>query len=124
MCGLPTWLDVEITRSEGVSFRVSLQGRALCCETWSGEGARTTTLAHPSSLNWREFLSALEEVKLWEWEPEYANNVSDGSHWYVEIVAPGRQVNSSGTGAYPAGEAFPHFCQALQNLLITYNIDI
>jgi len=118
MCGLPTWMDITIEPKDGVSLRVTQQGRALAYKQWSNDGAPETTMIAPSPQQWREFVAALEEIKLRHWETEYtAAGGSSGMRWYIEIVAPGLLINTEGNGAFPEGDAFPRFHAALQRLL-------
>ena len=118
MCGLPTWIDITIEPRDGESLRVTQQGRSLAYTTCSNDNAPETARITPSPQQWREFLSALEAIKIRQWEPEYlAADGSAGIRWYIEIVAPGLLINTSGHGAFPEGDAFPRFHAALQRLL-------
>lgn len=118
MCGLPNWVEVAVERAAGPSYRVTLQGRALDYATWRDDGAPVTLRVHPTPQDWRDFLTALEAVGLWQWAPEYTNPApAAGIRWYIELAAPGRQINTAGTDAYPPADAFPRFCAAVQALL-------
>ncbi|MHB0938451.1 MAG: hypothetical protein ACYDCO_11955 [Armatimonadota bacterium] len=118
MCGLPTWIDIAIEPLEGESLRVTQQGKALAYQRCSNGRAPETARITPSPQQWREFLAVLEEIKLRHWQPQYtAEDGSADRRWYIEIVAPGLLINTSGHGAFPEGDAFPRFHAALQRLL-------
>ncbi len=119
MCGLPNWLEMAIERTVGPSYRVSMEGRVLLYEALPGDGTRVLARVRPTAQEWRDFMLALEAVDLWHWAAEYRDGDSPtpATRWYIELTAPGRQLNTAGADAYPTNEAFPRFCAALRVLL-------
>jgi len=117
MCGLPTWFEAAIERDDGPSFRVTLQGRTLAYTAWNDDGEPITIQVSPPPQAWRDFLTALEALALWQWTPQYGATATPVTRWYIELAAPGRQINTAGADAFPVGDAFPGFCAALRILL-------
>jgi len=118
MCGLPHWVEISITRTDGPSYQVTLEGRTLTYQQWMSEAPRQTEQLHPAPREWREFLSALEAVDIRQWDSEYPAATPDPAvRWYIELAAPGYLLNTSGADVYPPGEAFPRFCEAMRALL-------
>lgn len=120
MCGMPSWVDITIERPDGPSYRMTLERSTLeyqASPTGKLNGSPTERLRpHPQA--WREFLTALEAAGARQWELEYTDpHSTDPTRWSVEIVTLSGQVSSSGTGAYPPGEAFLRLCEAASVLL-------
>jgi len=119
MCGLPNWLDVSLERVGGPCYRVVMEGMALEYQAspCGPDQYGATERIRPRGQAWRDFLTALEAISFWQWQPEYQGGGADGVRWSIEIAQHYRTTASSGINAYPDGEAFPQFCAALSALI-------
>jgi hypothetical protein len=75
----------------------------------------------PDSKKWQRFWKRIDAIGVWNWDSRYENPyVMDGTSWLVDIMYNGKHVSSSGSNAYPGGEAtkdFDLFLQAIRDLI-------
>ena len=65
------------------------------------------SLPTPSDLQWKAFWFLLEQSGARNWEMTYSNpNIEDGIGWDFKLTAPGLQIESSGSNAYPGSDSF------------------
>jgi hypothetical protein len=75
--------------------------------------------------DWNRFWRALETAGVWQWKGRYENlDVLDGTQWSLKIKRRDRNVECSGSNAYPGSDTpdysptgeFGCFIQAVRNL--------
>lgn len=117
MCGLPSWLDVVVERAEGPCYRVTLEMMALeyAASAHGPNNYNPAERIRPRAEAWREFLTALEAAKVWQWAPAYTGSEDTGLRWSVEMAQHFRNLTVSGTNTLPPG--FDQFCAAMRGLL-------
>lgn len=77
-----------------------LRWRDCYCDAW-------ISLPSPSSLQWKAFWFLLEQSGARKWEMNYSNPIiEDGIGWDFKLNAPGLQIESSGSNAYPGSDSF------------------
>ena len=56
-----------------------------------------------SAAQWRIFWLTLNHVKVWRWDEVYSPDciVCDGTSWNLKIKYRGKEIESSGSNAYP-----------------------
>ncbi len=65
------------------------------------------TLPAPTQLQWKAFFFLLEQSGARNWEISYSNpNIVDGIGWDFKLTAPGLQIETSGSNAYPGSDSF------------------
>lgn len=65
------------------------------------------SLPTPSDLQWKAFWFLLEQSGARNWDTDYSNpNILDGIGWDFKLTAPGLQIESSGSNAYPGSDSF------------------
>lgn len=65
------------------------------------------TLPAPTQLQWKAFFFLLEQSGARNWEISYSNpNIEDGIGWDFKLTAPGLQIETSGSNAYPSSDSF------------------
>jgi hypothetical protein len=63
-------------------------------------------LPTPSDLQWQAFWLLLEQSGVQNWESEYSNpSILDGIGWDFKLTAPGLQIETSGSNAYPGSDS-------------------
>jgi hypothetical protein len=63
-------------------------------------------LPTPSDLQWKSFWLLLDQSGVRNWESEYSNEgVMDGTVWEFKLTAPGLQIETSGSNAYPGSDS-------------------
>ena len=61
----------------------------------------------PSEIQWKAFLLLLEQSGVRNWDHDYNNpNILDGIGWDFKLAAPGLQIETSGSNAYPGSDSF------------------
>ena len=84
---------------------------------WSGKkselrwkdyyGDAWISLPTPTDLQWKAFWLLLEQSGARNWDTDYSNpNILDGIGWDFKLTAPGLQIESSGSNAYPGSDSF------------------
>jgi hypothetical protein len=64
-------------------------------------------LPTPTPLQWKAFWLLLEQSGARNWDADYSNpNILDGIGWDFKLTAPGLQIESSGSNAYPGSDSF------------------
>ena len=70
-------------------------------------GDAWNSLPTPSDLQWKAFWFLLEQSGARNWDTDYSNpNILDGIGWDFKLTAPGLQIESSGSNAYPGSDSF------------------
>lgn len=65
------------------------------------------SLPAPTPLQWKAFWFLLEQSGVRNWEMAYSNpNIEDGIGWDFKLTAPGLQIETSGSNAYPGSDSF------------------
>jgi hypothetical protein len=65
------------------------------------------SLPTPTPLQWKAFWLLLEQSGARNWEMSYSNpNIEDGIGWDFKLTAPGLQIETSGSNAYPGSDSF------------------
>jgi len=56
-----------------------------------------------TAAQWRVFWITLNHAKVWRWDEEYSPDciVCDGTSWNLKIKYRGKEIESSGSNAYP-----------------------
>ncbi len=82
-----------------------------------------TVSLQPDDKEWEKFWSKLDEIGIWEWNPEYSNpDIMDGTNWSVEINRGDQSVDSQGSNCFPGNCSeddsgpFGQFCEAVSKL--------
>ncbi len=57
----------------------------------------------PTVKQWASFREVLEQLKAWNWQPEYEPPIAeaDGTKWTLLIIYPDRKIMSQGENKYP-----------------------
>jgi hypothetical protein len=114
----PSLLRLYIGGFLGPSYTVTWQGSGLLYEPDS-------LWLEPTDREWEQFWDRCDELRVWDWKPEYhaSSPVMDGTSWEVHIVCRRGSVNSSGSNAYPPGggmnetKKFRAFCEVVSALV-------
>lgn len=65
------------------------------------------SLPIPTDLQWKAFWLLLEQSGARNWDADYTNpDILDGIGWDFKLTAPGLQIESSGSNAYPGSDSF------------------
>lgn len=79
--------------------------------------------ARPTEEQWAKFWAKMDQLQLWQWQPEYEQLCIDGTNWSVEISISGKAIISKGSNAYPDSKSpelsttFIEFKRAIKELL-------
>ena len=64
-------------------------------------------LPAPTDIQWKAFWLLVEQSKVRNWEMSYSNpDILDGIGWDFKLFAPGLQISTSGSNAYPGTDSF------------------
>ncbi len=85
--------------------------------SWFYPGEKNTTKWEtPNAEKWAAFMTCLEELKVWHWEPQYfQTDMCDGIQWEVKLELGDKSLHSHGTNKTPDG--FDEFKAAVKELL-------
>ena len=76
----------------GLRYRSFKEGYTPC---------ETVTIA-PSRIEWELFQKVLDEIGVWNWEPQYLSpGTCDGTQWRIEIHWGDKRITSHGDNNYP-----------------------
>ena len=113
----------------GATFKVELHDGGLVYSKMHGRKASDPIKITPTSKQWREFRAALDDLKVWQWEPEHMNRkIMDGTQWALEIEYPDCKLKAIGSNSYPDENgkpngrpemtpSFQRYLSAVENLL-------
>jgi hypothetical protein len=77
-------------------------GTLTYTESGRGQAAPKPVVITPTAAQWREFRQALDDLKVWDWQPKYPNDkVADGTKWSLDIAYPDRELKTEGANNYP-----------------------
>ena len=87
------------------------------CIEWNGKNSELRwrdaydstfyPLPTPTDIQWKAFWLLLEQSGVRNWEMSYSNpNIEDGIGWDFKLTAPGLQIETSGSNAYPGSDSF------------------
>jgi hypothetical protein len=63
---------------------------------------KTTKTIRPSASQWRQFWKEMDDIRVWQWRPEYdLPGVADGTFWSIDMAFAGRRARSRGHNNYP-----------------------
>lgn len=63
-----------------------------------------------SDKSWCDFWRAVEKANVWNWAPEYINDmVLDGAQWSLEIKFGGKHIRCEGSNSFPGHDEGPEF---------------
>jgi hypothetical protein len=63
-------------------------------------------LPTPSDLQWKAFWLLVEQSGVRNWDHDYSNpSILDGIGWDFKLTAPGLQIETSGSNAYPGSDS-------------------
>ena len=114
---LPSVFRAGIGGYTGDSFALEFDGDTLSY-TPSGYGfeERASSVVVPTLDEWGAFRRTLDRIGTWNWDHRYEEvGVCDGTSWSVEIRWGDRELDSSGSNAYPP--KFDGFLKAVRKLL-------
>lgn len=69
----------------------------------------------PTEAGWNQFWQELDELGVWDWNPQYNLCCLDGTRWKVKIIYNDLVIDSSGENDYP--DTFLLFWEALEELV-------
>lgn len=69
----------------------------------------------PTQSQWKEFWREVEEMGIWDWEPDYQLCGMDGTGWRVKIEYNSQEIESMGQNHYP--DTFLDFLEVLEELI-------
>lgn len=104
--GRPSELEFSIAGFGSSSRFLQLRGdtvivRRIPADFRPGVAIDTVRVV-PSSEAWRAFWAAADNAGVKNWNAEYiAEGIVDGTGWGLRVVSNGRQIQSSGSNAYP-----------------------
>ena len=67
-----------------------------------------------SNKSWNRFWHAVERANVWNWAPEYMNDmVLDGTQWFLEIKYRCKHIRCEGSNSFPGhdGPEFNRKCE-------------
>ena len=107
---LPSQFRLSIGGYFGRSYLVEQSADELIYHRRDESGQELVETVAPTKEQWRAFWKKAERVKIWKWQPKYANpGVCDGTNWSVEIEHGCHTVTSSGNNNYPVTPEEPSF---------------
>jgi hypothetical protein len=128
---IPIKMTASISGLLGAKYKVDFHDGVL---TWTevyteNENAAVVERVHPTLEQWQKFRKALDKSGVWKWQPSYDDdaNITDGTHWRLDIVYADRSVHSAGANSYPTAsgktrmspgfsKAFPNYLAAVSEL--------
>jgi hypothetical protein len=107
---VPNRFRASIGGFPGVSYLVELRnGNLTYTEFGSGHSNPKPVVISPSATQWREFRQALDDLKVWGWQPKYPNvKVDDGTQWSLDIACADHAIKTDGDNSYPDANGKPH----------------
>lgn len=114
--GRPTVLEFSIGGFGAPSRQIELRGDTIVARRrpfiWVPNGPTDSVRVVPTAEQWRAFWAAADEAGLQRWHTDYnAENIVDGEGWTIRIASVGREINSSGSNAYPDRNGREHEAQ-------------
>jgi hypothetical protein len=121
----PTIFRASVGGFFGASYSVEWDGVHLCYERWDQGEQFGWIKASPTPSRWARLWDKCDELKVWDWEPEYQADflATDGTSWEIDIESTRGKVRSRGSNAFPPkGEEevtkeFRAFCRAVASLV-------
>ena len=124
----PEGFEVSIGGYMGFSYSVSKSEKGLLRYTSFSQGYTPyeTVTVTPSDEDWEIFRKALDDLDVWNWQPEYPNpDVCDGTQWGIEIHWGEKKIASRGDNNYPGtagslsetSDEFSRFLAAVRRLI-------
>jgi hypothetical protein len=124
---MPQQFRASIGGFFGPSYSVELHAGSLIYSARKrGESEPTATSITPSAAQWLAFSQALDDIQVWQWQPEYMQeNSYDGTQWSLDIQYTNRAIKTHGHNLYPDGsktsdepsEAFKRYLAAVMRLM-------
>lgn len=108
---VPTKFRAHIGGFLGGDYVVELRDGAL---TYSARGrdrgaASQVERILPTSAQWLEFRRSLDELNVWQWKGDYANQkVRDGTQWSIDLAYADRSLASMGSNNFPDSTGRPN----------------
>ncbi|MCK8517994.1 hypothetical protein [Methanoculleus sp. 7T] len=123
---LPSAFEFYIGGSVGPSLYVRLVDARLLYE-WASAGGYSGVVmeASPTDEEWARFRKIVDQLGVWEWEPEYVSAYSccDVTYWHLRLEMDGRRIVARGANAYPGSpgpegsKEFREFRAAVERLI-------
>lgn len=112
---LPTTFEFSINIDGAFTYRVSwlpdiqmLELRLDRFENILGKnedpGNPPMKRAKVSESQWTVFWAIVNQVKVWNWDPKYSNNMLDGASWSLNIKYRGQRIKTEGNNAFPGSK--------------------
>ena len=94
----------------GASYGIELRAGTLTY-TSSDRGRQNTrhVRVKPTAAEWREFRQTLDDLKVWQWRPDYPRHGTvDGTQWSLDIAYADHAVKCRGDNSYPEANGTPN----------------
>ena len=95
----------------GPSFQAEVHDGILIYTRFGpGHSKPVHTTIKPTARQWREFRQTLDELKVWQWHPEYlpSGPVMDGTQWSLDIAYRDHALKVHGDNSYPDAAGKPN----------------
>lgn len=114
----PTVFEAYVGGFTGDSYQVALTENGLIYRPY-GYGAvpEPSVAVQPSPSDWQRFRQSVDKLAVWDWQADYQPDdlVMDGTGWEISLAWGGREVESTGSNAFPPG--FDKWCKAVSRLV-------
>jgi len=106
----PARFNARIGGFLGVTYEVELRRDGVSYTKFAaGHRKPTLTVIKPTTAQWRDFRVALDELRIWQWRPEYPNtSTRDGTQWALDIAYGDRALKTRGDNNYPTAAGKPN----------------
>ena len=118
----PKVFEAYIGGWSGPSYQICLVDGKLQYVT--KDGAAEDDVIAPQPEDWQKFWTTLDRIHAWDWKRHYDDPFTfDGTQWEITIQVGTRQLESSGSNAFPplcssdASPEFRTFCKAVSKLV-------
>ncbi|MFW5642554.1 MAG: hypothetical protein ACOCYQ_00875 [Alkalispirochaeta sp.] len=103
MNSVPVFFKAWIGGFVGPSYELELVDGELHYRVFErGYEMHKNEVLTPNDNDWRRFLSQVDAVSLWQWEPVYQGQPApDGTTWFVHLEDGTRTIESKGLNLYP-----------------------
>ena len=116
---LPQIFFISIGGYTGSSYQVELKNGKLIYTLFGyGYEKEGEKIFEPTSEQWEKCLKVADEIHIWKWKKRYDDpNMTDGTSWRVNIKINEKEIDSSGSNAFPDGDGFGIFISAVKQLI-------
>lgn len=105
----PEVFTASVGGTEGTSYSVELRDGIIFYSDHAFDPKASQARIKVSAEDWREFRKSLDNLKVWDWRPDYPNpgNIKDGTQWAVTLQFADRKLVSKGDNNYPDASGKP-----------------